>query len=238
MRGYGEDLAAVHAAGFTTVAVAAARELLGRLPGPARVVELGCGDGTTARLLTDAGHEVVGVDSSRAFIALARERAPLASFRVGSFLDASLPEARGAVVAIGEVLGYRLDDRNDERSLDHVFVRAAQALRPSGLLIFDLAGPGRVPPSGQRAWHEGNGWAVLVEAATEGGELRRHIVAFRDLGGGCFRRSEETHRLCLHSPSEVLARLRAAGFAARTLPRGYAGEPLPRGWTAYVARRR
>jgi hypothetical protein len=43
MRGYGEDLAAVHAAGFTTVAVAAARELLGRLPGPARVVELGAG---------------------------------------------------------------------------------------------------------------------------------------------------------------------------------------------------
>jgi SAM-dependent methyltransferase len=238
MRGYGEDLAAVHAAGFTTVAVAAARELLGRLPRSARVVELGCGDGTTARLLTEAGHEVLGIDSSRAFIERARERAPRASFRVGSFLDAGLPDGCDAVLAIGEVLGYRLDEAGDERELDHVFTRAAHALRPGGLLLFDLAGPGRVPKKGQRAWHDGEGWAVLVEAATEGGELRRHIVAFRDLGGGCFRRSEETHRLCLHSPFEVLARLRAAGFAARTLPRGYAGEPLPRGWTAYIARRR
>jgi hypothetical protein len=45
---YGEDPAAVHGAGFTALAVAGARELLGRLPGPSRVVELGCGDGTTA----------------------------------------------------------------------------------------------------------------------------------------------------------------------------------------------
>jgi hypothetical protein len=32
--------------------------------------------------------------------------------------------------------------------------------------------------------------------------------------------------------------MRAAGFAARTLPRGYDGAPLPAGLVAYVARRR
>jgi SAM-dependent methyltransferase len=238
MRGYGEDLAAIHAAGFTALAASAARELLEHLPRRARVVELGCGDGTTARLLTEAGHEVLGIDTSRAFIELARERAPRARFRVGSFVDARLPEGRDAVLAIGEVLAYRLDERNEEGALDRVFARAARALRPSGLLLFDLAGPDRVPRTGQRAWHEGKGWAVLVDAETRGRELRRHIVTFRDVGTGCFRRGEETHRLSLHPPSEVLARLRAAGFAARTLPRGYAGEPLPRGLTAYVARKR
>jgi hypothetical protein len=56
MRGYGEDLAAVQAAGFTGLAVAVTLELLGRLPRPSRVVELGCGDGTTAGMLTEAGH--------------------------------------------------------------------------------------------------------------------------------------------------------------------------------------
>jgi nucleoside-diphosphate-sugar epimerase len=55
----------------------------------------------------EAGHDVLGIDSSRAFIELARERAPRASFRVGSFADANLPEDCDAVLAIGEVLGSR-----------------------------------------------------------------------------------------------------------------------------------
>src|SRR5687768_12429502 len=106
MNGYGDDLAAIHAAGFTALASAAARELLPRLEPGSRVLELGCGDGTTARLLTDAGHRVHGIDSSPAFIELARERAPAASLHVGSFVDAPLPGDCDAVLAIGEVLGY------------------------------------------------------------------------------------------------------------------------------------
>jgi SAM-dependent methyltransferase len=235
---YGEDLARIHAAGFTALAVAGASELLERLPRPARVVEFGCGDGTTARLLTEAGHEVLGIDASPTFITLARERAPRAAFRVGSFVDVPLPEGCDAILAIGEVLGYRHDERNAARELDRVFVRAAQALRRGGLLLFDLPRPDRIPRTGQRDWRQGEGWAVLVEAATQGSELRRHIVTFRDAGAGCFRRAEEAHRLSLHMPSEILVRLRSAGFSARTLPRGYAGEPLPSGLTAYIAHKR
>jgi SAM-dependent methyltransferase len=108
MPGYGEDLAAIHAAGFTGPARAAAAELLRRLERPSLVVELGCGDGTAARLLTDAGHEVVGIDSSPALIDRARRQAPRAVLRVGSFVDAELPGGVDAVLAVGEVLGYRL----------------------------------------------------------------------------------------------------------------------------------
>lgn len=91
------------------------------------MVELGCGDGTTAHLLTEAGHQVLGIDVSRAFIALARERAPPATFRVASFVDVELPAGCDAVLAVGEVLGYRLDARNDDCALDRVFARAANA---------------------------------------------------------------------------------------------------------------
>lgn len=234
---YGDDLASVHAAGFTFVAVAAAREALLRLAPASRVVELGCGDGTTARLLTDAGHDVLGVDASPAMIGLARERAPRASFRVGSFVAVDLPPC-DAVLAVGEVLGYLFDPAAPADALGAVFARAADALRPGGLLMFDLAGPGRVPSGGQRSWHEGDGWAVLVEAGASGRELRRRIVTFREVGSGGYRRSEENHRLRLHGPAQVLERLRAAEFTARTLRRGYGGEALPKGWTAYVARRR
>jgi SAM-dependent methyltransferase len=230
---YGEDLAAIHAAGFTELARAAARELIARLDAPARIVELGCGDGTTARLLTDAGHELLGIDVSPAQVALARERAPGATFRTGSFVDAELPGERDAILAVGEVLGYVLDD-----PLDGVFARAAAALRPGGLLLFDLAGPGRVPPAGRRAWTSGDGWAVLAESRPRPGAIERRVVTFRTLADGRCRRSEELHRLLLHRPADVLARLRRAGFSARRLPDGYAGAGLPPGLAAYLARRR
>jgi SAM-dependent methyltransferase len=236
--GYGEDLAAIHAAGFTGLASAAAAELLARLDRPGRVVDLGCGDGTTAALLTAAGHDVLGIDSSPAQIELARRRAPAAAFRVGSFVDADLPRGCDAIVAAGEVLGYALDARNDAATLGAVLARAAAALRPGGLLLFDLAGPGRVPASGRQSWTEGDGWAVLAETRPRPGAIERRIVTFRDPGDGRFRRREELHRLLLHRPADVLARLRAAGFTARVLARGYADEPLPPGLTAYLARRR
>jgi SAM-dependent methyltransferase len=233
---YGEDLAAIHAARFTALASAAGRELLPRLAPASRVLDVGCGDGTTARLLSDAGHEVHGIDSSAVFIELARERAPEASFRVGSFVDAPLPHDCDAVLAIGEVLGYLgTEGRAD---LDRVLARLARALRPGGLLLFDLAGPGRPRAGPRRTWTEGDGWAVLVETADVGGVLERRIVTYRDVGGDAFRRGEETHRLRLHRPADVLATLRAAGFAARTLRAGYAGELPPPGLTAYLARKR
>jgi SAM-dependent methyltransferase len=233
--GYGEDLAAIHAAGFTGIAIAAAAELAARLAPRSRVVELGCGDGTTARLLGEGGHSVHAIDSSPALVAIARRTAPRATVVLGSFADAELPAPCDAVIAIGEVLGYRFDPA---ATLDAVLARAHAALRRGGVLLCDLAAPGRERPEGRRDWTEGGGWAVLLEAREHGDELRRRIVSFRDLGDGRFRRDEELHRLGLHAPGAVLARLRAAGFSARTLPGGYAGTPLPRGVFAYVAHKR
>lgn len=238
MHGYAEDLAAIHAAGFTDLARDAAQDLLARLPPAARVVELGCGDGTTAQLLAEAGHYVHGIDLSPALIALARHRASPASFEVGSFVDAALPGECDAIIAVGEVLGYTLDARAEDATLDGVFARCALALRKGGLLMFDLAGPRTVASSKQRGWTGGRDWAVLVDTEADGQHLTRRIITFRDLGDARFRRSEEVHRLLLHRPPDVLTRLRRAGFTARTLAGGYGGTALPWGVTAYVAHKR
>lgn len=235
MTAYGDDLAAIHSAGFTDFARAAARELLRRLPKAARIVELGSGDGTTAALLTEAGHEVHGIEQSAAAVALARAHAPRASFEVGSFVDAAFPAKCDAVIAIGEVLGYAIDERVSEETLDAVVERCARSLEPGGLLLFDLAGPNRAVGD---HWREGPGWAIFSQSTRDGRLLTRRIVSFRDAGGSCFRRSEEIHRLVLHRPSAVLERLRRAGFSARTLASGYDGTPLPHGCTVYVATRR
>jgi protein-L-isoaspartate O-methyltransferase len=99
---YDEDLAYIHDQDYSQIAEAAATSVLELLSPHASVVELGCGSGVTAARLTDAGHEVVGIDQSEALIALARRRAPHADFRVGSFVSEPIPEC-DAVLAIGEV---------------------------------------------------------------------------------------------------------------------------------------
>jgi SAM-dependent methyltransferase len=232
---YGDDLATVHASGFTDLAQAAAEELIARLSRPCRIVEFGCGDGTTARQLCDAGHQVHGFDVSEAMIRLARRREPRAKFEVGSFVDAVIPPC-AAIVAIGEVFGYLTPGECDSIALGGVFARCREALERGGLLMFDLAGPGRLRAGEQHGWTAGPGWVVLVRARVEGGMLVREIVTFRDCGRSRYRRSNETHRLKLHRPADVFAELRRNGFTARTLRAGYGACPLPRGLTAYIAR--
>jgi SAM-dependent methyltransferase len=234
MAAYDEDLAYIHDQGFSQVAEAAATSLLDLLSPHASIVELGCGSGVTAGRLTDAGHEVLGIDQSTPLIALARRRAPRADFRVGSFVSEPIPEC-DAVLAIGEVFNYLFDEGNTRAALPSLFARIHAALRPGGLLVFDLAGPGLVPGGRSRAWTTGPNWAVLVDNHEEGDLLTRHITSFRKRGAG-YRRSEEVHRQRLHRPGDILALLRTAGFRART--RRTYGEVSPGpGRRVYVARR-
>jgi SAM-dependent methyltransferase len=228
--GYAEDLAWVHDAGFTALAEVAARRTVAELRGRrGLVVDLGCGSGAGARILAEAGLEVLGIDSSPAMIELARRNAPGASFRVGSFADEPLPGCI-AVTAVGEVLGYRFDESAD---LAAVFARVHAALEPDGLFLFDLAGPARQAISHHAS---GEGWTVVVEASNDGTTLTRDITTFRRVDGDLWRRSRELHQLHLHRASDVLATLRRTGFRARTI-RGYDGAPPWRGLHVFLARR-
>ena len=232
MSDYGKDLALIHARGFAGLAGAAGPFMaaeLGRAGVPeGLVVDLGCGNGVTSRLLGEAGYEVLGIDASPAMLALARREAPAARFRRGSFLDAELPPCVG-VLAAGEVLAYT------ERSLEPMFRRVRRALAPSGVFVLDLPGPGRGPT---RSWWQGDDWAILVEVSEDrpGALLTRSMVTFVRTGRG-WRRGEETHRQRLFRPADVAARLRRLGFRVR-IRRGYDGERFAPGHFVLVARAR
>jgi SAM-dependent methyltransferase len=238
---YEEDVAYVHDAGFSDLAQAAANrvvaELRSRRVVDGLVVDLGCGSGVAARRLVRAGYDVLGVDPSPAMLALARRRAPRATFRRGSFLDAELPPGCVAVTAIGEVLNYHVG-AEAEQDLEGFFVRAHSALRPRGLLVLDIAGPGRVPGGGAtRSWAEGDDWAILVEVSERPGghELSRRMVTFRRTAGR-WRRTEVEHHQRLYAAAAIAALLRQAGFRARIL-RGYTGETFAPGHRALIASR-
>jgi SAM-dependent methyltransferase len=242
LTGYEDDLAYIHHAGFTRLAEQAAVRIVELLRErgirSGLVVELGCGSGVTARALTEAGYDVLGIDSSPAMVRLAGRIAPRASFEVGSFVDESLPPC-AAATSVGEVLGYLFDEANDARALDRLFRRVRDALAPGGVFVFDLAGPGRVPPGEVERGHAADeDWAVLFEAEEDPRRrlLTRRMTTFRRVGKH-YRRGQEVHRVRLIPAAEAAARLRRAGFSARIL-RGYAGERFAPGHAVLVGRKR
>jgi SAM-dependent methyltransferase len=238
---YQSDLAYIHDRGFGFFAENAAPVVLDHLhrAGLDRglAIDLGCGSGILAEHLSAAGYDVLGFDISPAMIALARRRAPQARFRTQSFVVAELPPCI-AVTAIGEILNYCFDPANTVESLAKLFGRVYDALCPGGLLVFDVAEPGRVPGSGsQRAWRDGEDWAVLVAADEdrETGLLTRRITSFRKVGK-LYRRHDEVHQLRLLRRAELATLLREAGFRVRVL-RSYGSFRFPPGCVGFVARK-
>lgn len=115
------------------------RALAARAGGP--VLELGCGSGRVAIALAEAGHEVHGVDTSTAMLAVARKnlggRQLPVTFSLGDMRRLSSRQAFGlAFCALDGLL--HLQSAEDVRD---TVVAAHGALRPGGLLAFDLVNP-------------------------------------------------------------------------------------------------
>lgn len=241
---YADDLAHIHDAGFGMIARGAAATLLealaaggvGPVAGP--IVELACGSGISSRILADAGYQVRGIDLSPAMIELARDRVPEGEFQVCSLYDAVI-EPCVAVTAIGEAFNYLFDRRAGFDALLEVCERAHQALVPGGVLMFDVAQPGRAMPRAEHTVWAGDGWHVSSEVLEQPGKhrLTRRIVSHRDTPDG-ERRAEELHELALYDPERIFAALREVGFSVTTLAT-YAGKyHFSAGHGGFIARHR
>jgi SAM-dependent methyltransferase len=239
---YRDDLAHIHDDRFGDVARNAAPVLLEALQraghGDGLVIDLGCGSGLFAKPLAAAGYDILGFDVSRPMLALARRRVPKATFRLGSLHEADLPRAV-AIAGIGESFNYFVRRPFSEAALARLFRRIRSALVPGGVLLFDMAAPGRVPGGGPIKVHwEADDWAILVTTDEDRKRriLTRRIVSFRSFRrqGPTYRRSEETHRQRLFEKKKVLRLLREADFRARALG-GYGELRFPRGLVGYIA---
>jgi SAM-dependent methyltransferase len=236
---YAEDLAYIHHVGFGDFARKAAPELLRVLRRAGirdgTLVDLACGSGLWAREAKRAGFNVVGVDQSRAMIRLAMRMAPAARFHCASLYTFDLPPC-DAVTILGEGLNYLSPD-GAAPPLARLFARAARALRPGGLFIFDaIMREGKT--MNYHVWRAGKDWAVLVQVKEDRSHRRltRRITASHK-ARGAYRRSEETHSLRLFTRADVEQALRQAGFAVRA-SRRYGRLHLSPRRMAFVARKR
>lgn len=115
------------------------RALAARAGGP--VLELGCGSGRVAIALAEAGHEVHGIDSSEAMLAIARDtlgpRHLPVTFTPGDMRRFERQRDVGLVICALDTL-LHLPSADDVRA---TFAAAHAVLRTGGLLAFDVVCP-------------------------------------------------------------------------------------------------
>ena len=237
---YRRDLARVHHRGFGHHGSACAPGVLKLLePVLARdglVLEIGCGSGLLTRHLVEAGHRVIATDASPAMLEVARD-----------YLDADAPELRrlglpddplpevDAIVGIGHPISYLPDAATIERAL----VAIAHALRPGGLLTFDICdlswGTARRDAIGQG--RIGPDFAIITEFSTPSPDrFVRDMTTFLPNGDGSWRRESEHHENTLIDTSRLPERFAALGISAE-IRYAFGEETLPEGLHVVVGTR-
>ncbi|MDN0197894.1 class I SAM-dependent methyltransferase [Streptomyces sp. S.PNR 29] len=105
--------------------------LLGLLAPGSRVLDVGSGTGRpTASTLTEAGHEVLGIDVSPVMVELAARQVPAAEFRCADIRDVELED--GSFDAVCVYFSLLMMSRQEQSELVRRLVRA---LRPGGGLV-------------------------------------------------------------------------------------------------------
>lgn len=201
----------------------------------ARVLDVGTGAGRHAILLAEAGHQVTGVDLSPRLLRIARERwearggaARTPTWMPGDMRWLPTGGAYDAVLLV-DAFGYFDDDADQAR----VLAAVAQHLRPGGQLLMQVANPyhwsgrARVLHAAPGALAEGLDVVRTYRFDALRGRLEERTVVF-----GRGQRTElPASSVRLHTPVELVAMLRAAGFVSVDVygTEGFAvpEEPLP-----------
>jgi SAM-dependent methyltransferase len=209
------------------------------VPAGGRILDVCCGTGYLARLLTDRGFRVEGVDDSAAMIGYARAHAPDADFHVADAAEFRAAGRFQAAVSTFDSLNHIVQPER----LEAVFRNTGAALERGSPFGFDML----LEAAYQTNW--GDGFAIVRDdhVLTITGtaydfrtRLARCTITMFRLEEGAWRRSDLVVEERCYTADEISSALERAGFgeihcyAAADL--GMAGQ-LGEGRTFFVARR-
>jgi SAM-dependent methyltransferase len=184
---------------------------LPRLHPGARILDVCCGTGYLARLLSDRGFPVTGVDLSPEMVAFARQHAPAVEFHVADVAEFHPAGPFDAAVSTFDSLNHIVGYPRFGAALR----RVGAALRPGATFVFDVL----FEEAYQTHW--GENFALVrddhVLVITGSGYDFRTRVAhctvtmFRQIAGK-WRRADSVFREQCYTGAEVDGALARAGF--------------------------
>jgi SAM-dependent methyltransferase len=186
-------------------------------PAASSLLDVGCGTGSHARALIDAGFTVDGVDIEPSFVELARAKCPEGTFYVGDMTALELPNRYDVVTCLFSAIGYV----GTEAGLRRAITGMRALLNPRGLLIVD---PWFEPGQLTHGWISvlvGTGADVTVcrmsRTLVEGTTSRLEFEYLIGRAAGIERR-RETHTLALFTQSQMEAAFAEAGLTVTRKP--------------------
>jgi predicted TPR repeat methyltransferase len=198
------------------------------------VLDLCCGSGLLAGELIARGYGVVGVDASKAMLAVARERlGPAAALSRMTLPDLTLEGVFDAAVCTLDGFNYL-----SPKELRLTMAAVADRLRPAGWLVFDLHTDAMMDFTIANGVVEGQAAAndfvikSVVDPSARTCDTTIEVTRPRD--GGPF---SERHRQYFHTEPNVRASLQDAGFTVTAVNEEYThrsadAETLSATWTA------
>jgi SAM-dependent methyltransferase len=184
-----------------------------------RVLDLCAGTGSHARILSDAGAKVVGVDRSSAMLSLAARKAPEATFMHADVRALALAEQFDAVVCLYGAIHYL--ETADEARL--VFERVFGLLAPSGVLVLELRDGRNASDTPTQEFSNGLHITTFWKRARGVRASDLYVVSAFEPASG--RHFAEVHNLFLTTPTRFTSWARGTGFADVRLLAGYSDRP-------------
>ena len=198
-------------------------------PGCRTVLDVACGTGEHARLLSAAGFVVDGLDLSAEFVSIASRKHPAGRFFVADMSDFRLGRQYDAVLCLFSSVGYLCTLDRVESAL-RCF---REHLAPYGVVVVEPWFPPGVLDPSRVTTNTGEADGVRVSRVSRvavEGRLSRIYFDYEISDKRGIRRVSEVHELGLFDTAELLDAFRAAGFTVDHDPTGLTDRGL------YVAR--
>lgn len=191
------------------------RYLLSFMGDRATCADVACGTGAITARLAGAGLKVTGVDLSESMLAIARENAPGTRQRVvyvrQDMRELELHKPVDVVNCANDGVNYLVDDGDALR----FFQSAYRALKPGGLLLFDVSTPYKLEQVlGDNTFAEDRETLCYIwQNDFEAGLCAMRLTLFYRQADGRYARYDEEHLQRAYSMEELLTLLGEAGFS-------------------------
>ncbi len=175
-------------------------------PSGSRVLDVACGTGSHALLLSQRGYDVVGLDLSEAMLQQARRKCPNLTFLLGDMRTFRSQMQFDIIMCMFGAINYLENGAHLTQALANFY----HHLKPGGVVVIDTRWSQNLPND---AWMERRDQAVILkrwvkQQGRDGSDL--YLISLIDPSRKRF--FTEVHNLFLQDPFAMSEALRDVGF--------------------------